>query len=139
MPVMKPALSLRNLTPSSTAASSSVLTVPGTVLDGQMEQGQGPTGAAVVNDQDVAVMVLPAASVAPLTLTVYVVPAASAADGVKVAVRVAALYAVVPATAAPAAVLRPMTTVEAVTSSLKPARTAVPVDTPVALTSGARV
>jgi hypothetical protein len=63
--------------------------VPGTAVDGHNEKTPSPT---VWNVQEVgAAMTLPAASVAPLTVAVYVVPDASALDGVKVAVLVAGL------------------------------------------------
>ena len=84
-----PATSARNLTPTSTAAAvglGRVGRVPRWTV--QIEHGQvgGGVPAAVVNDHVVAVaMVLPARSLAPLTVAVYVVPAASAAVGVNVA------------------------------------------------------
>ena len=59
--------------------------VPGVVV---VIVGRVVSGTAVVNDQLVLAIVFPAVSLAPLTVAVYVVLPASAADGVKVAVRV---------------------------------------------------
>jgi hypothetical protein len=59
------------LTPSSTAAVSGSVTVPGVTDPDQIEHGQAPGAAAVVNDQDTgAGSWLPAVSVAPLTVAV---------------------------------------------------------------------
>jgi len=82
---------------------------------------------------------LPAASAAPLTVAVYVVFAANAAVGVNVAVCVPGVYAVVPATAVPAAFFNPKVTEEAVTGSLNTTEGATPVETPVAPTAGVRL
>jgi hypothetical protein len=92
----------------------------------------------VVKDQLAAAIVLPAASVAPLAVAVYVVENAKAAEGVKVAVLVAALYATVAVTAVPAAFLSTKDSVEGWTASLNVAVTAVPVDTLVAPAAGER-
>jgi hypothetical protein len=78
-------------------------------------------GAGTVeNDHDSGVIDAPAALVAPEATTEYVVVALKGADGVKVAVFVAALYAVDPATLPPG----PVTTIVApVTAWLKPTAT----------------
>jgi hypothetical protein len=67
-----------------------------------------------------------------------VVPAASGAAGVNVAVLVAALYEREPATAGPAAAASAMATVPGWTATLKVADTGAVVATPVALAAGAR-
>src|SRR4051812_10720582 len=113
---MYPAVLLLNLTPSSTAEASLESTVPGVVVDGQIEHGQPDVLDDVVNDQVTVDITLPLGSVAPLTLAVYPVDAVSAALGVKVAVCVELLYAVVPLTAVPPPV-RAIVTLEAVTGS----------------------
>jgi hypothetical protein len=99
--------------------------------------------AAVVNDQvDAADSALPATSLTPVvTWTVYEVPAARGADGVKVATFVAS--ATLPATAALPAVLGRreivvVFTVAGLSASLKVTRTLAFVATPVALGAGSR-
>jgi len=65
------------LVPISTAAGSASAGLAGAAVDAQIEQGQPGGGggvvvvvAAVVNDHEVAVIVLPARSLAPLTVAV---------------------------------------------------------------------
>ena len=126
--------------PSSTAPVSESGPPVGAAVDGQIVHGQpggGWVADAVVNVQLVGVIRLPAVSRAPDTVAVYVVAAASAADGVKVTVWLAASYAVLPDTEVlPAA--RVTTGVAACTGSLKVAVTVVVVATPVAPAAGLR-
>src|SRR6266542_1428747 len=95
MPSTKPSWSARNFTPSSTSFGSSTLAVAGWVPSVQIEHGHTPVGGAaraVVKPYvygSITFGVGVARSAAPLTVTVYRVPAVSAADGVKVAARVA--------------------------------------------------
>jgi hypothetical protein len=126
------------LTPTSTAEASVDAGVVGTVVTGQIEHGQpdGGAAAAVVNVHDTGAIVLLAASLAPDTLTVYTVLTANAADGVNVAVRVAASYVVAPATGDPPCGVTDIT-VE-LTASLNVAVAVVLTDTPVAPTAGVR-
>ena len=63
--------------------------VAGTVELGQREHGQAPALAAVVKVHVTAAIWFPAASLAPLTVTVYVVDVDSAAVGDNEAVLVA--------------------------------------------------
>src|SRR4051794_9497179 len=133
---MYPAVLLLNLTPSSTAEASFESTVPGVVVEGHSEHGQPDVLDDVVNDQLTADITLPLGSAAPLTLAVYPADAVSAALGVKVAVCVELLYAVVPLTAVPPVPVRAIVTLEAVTGSLKVALTVVLVGTPVAPLAG---
>ena len=72
--------------------------VAGTVESGQREHGQALALAAVVKVHVTAAIWLPAASLAPLSVTVYVVDVESAAVGVSDAVLVGPSYAVVAAT-----------------------------------------
>src|SRR5690348_1570882 len=113
--------------PSSTAPVSGSDGVPGVAVPGQIEQGQvgGGGAAAVVNDHDTGAMTLPLRSAAPLAVAVYAVLGASAADGVNVAVRLAASYPVLPGTVAPSGSLRVSDTVPACTGSLNVAVTVV--------------
>jgi hypothetical protein len=89
-----------------------------------------------VNDhENGAAIVFPAVSFTPLTVAVYVVDAANAADGVNVAVFEPALYADVPATGVePAANENP--TVAACTASENVADGATPDATPDAPAAG---
>ena len=80
-------------------------------------------GAIVVNDHDTGVIDAPAALVAPDAVTVYVAPLLNAADGVKVATFVVALYAVDPATTLPPGFVT--TRVAPVTAWSKPTDTVV--------------
>jgi hypothetical protein len=65
--------------------------VTGRAVDANKVHGQPDGGglAAVVNVNTSFAMVLPAVSVAPLTVTAYLVLAVSCDDGVKVRVRLA--------------------------------------------------
>jgi hypothetical protein len=94
-------------------------------------------GAVVVNDHVVASTCAPAALVAPETVTPNVDSWFSSADGVNVAVFVAALYAVEPAMTLEAESVR--TTVAPVTDSLNPTTTVVPRATSAAFGPGVRV
>src|SRR5215211_7314364 len=100
---MKPSSLARNFTPTSIAELSEALGLAGLTPLCQMVHGQAPGGGPelVVNDQFTEVIVLPAASCASLTATVYAVDGASAADGVNVSVRLAASYALIPGTLPP--------------------------------------
>ena len=92
IPETNPSWAGRNLTPTSTdAVSESVRS--GVAVDGQIVHGHEEGGglATVVNDQLTGAIVLPAASLAPDTATLYTVLVANAADGVNVAVRLASL------------------------------------------------
>ena len=70
---------------------SAVAGVPASPVPAQIVHGQPVALAAVVNVQLTGSIALPAVSLAPLSVTVYVVEVASAALGVSVAVRVVAL------------------------------------------------
>ena len=109
------------------------------VESGQREQGQPPLAlAAVLKVHVTAAIWLPAASLAPLSVTVYVVDVESAAVGLSDSVLVGPSYAVVAATGV-APLARLMTTVLGSTSSLKVAVTVVlAVATPVAPGAGWR-
>src|SRR5689334_19655004 len=92
---------------------------------------------AVVKDQVTgAAMALPARSLAPLTVAVYVADGLRAAAGVKVAVRVAGSYPTDPATGLPAASLTATDTVAGWTASVNVADTAALVLTPAAPGAG---
>ena len=84
---MVPACVVRNLTPTSTPPLSGSASRSGVALLGQIVHGQALLAGAVVKLQLTGLMVLSARSLAPDTLTVYVVEAASAEFGVKVALR----------------------------------------------------
>jgi hypothetical protein len=91
MPVIVPFTLARIFTPSETADGSFTDVEAGTVASLHTEHGQVPeVAAAVVKLHVSGLMVLFAASFAPLSDTVYEVPAASAAVGLKVAVRLGA-------------------------------------------------
>ena len=93
---MKPALSLRNFTPTSTAFASDAAPA-GVVVAGQIVIVAGGAAPVVKDQVALAASALPATSLTrgstppPLTIAVYVVEKASVALGVKVATRVAAL------------------------------------------------
>ena len=86
---MVPACVVRNFTPISTPPASGSAANAGVALLGQIVHGQPLLAAAVVKVQLTALIVLPARSLTPETLTVYVVDAVSAAFGVNVAFRLA--------------------------------------------------
>src|SRR4249920_1478523 len=116
---MYPALSLRNFTPTSTALLSG--SAPAGVAEVAQMLLTGGGGAAVVNDQIMLVAsALPAASLTrgslapPLTVAVYVVEVASAADGCSVTVFDALLYTALAATSAFAGVRSSIVEVEIV-------------------------
>ena len=135
---MNPSCEARNFTPNSTDDVSESIPA-GTAVAGQIEHGHEPGGggaAAVVNVHDTGVIVLLAASLAPDTFTVYTVLTANAADGVNVTVRVAASYAVAPATADPPCGVTDTTVAD--TASLNVAVTVELTATPVAPTAGVR-
>src|SRR5579884_3191988 len=106
--------------------------VAGAAVEDQMVQGHW----TVVKVHVTGVMVLPAASWAPLTVAVYAVPCASAADGVKVAVRDGPSYVVVPGTTVPLPSLRTNEILLAVTVSLNVVVTVVEGSTRVAFAAG---
>src|SRR6478752_6174885 len=101
MPVTEPARSAVNLTPSVTGPGSFASSMLGTLVSSNRVHGHTPGalgGLAVVNDPDLPVVSgLPCESVA-LRVTVCLTKPASGDEGVKVTVRVVALYDVVPGT-----------------------------------------
>ena len=137
---MNPSVAARNLTPTSMAALSVSSFVVGVAVDGQIVHGQEEGGglATVVNDQLTGAIVLPAASLAPVTATLYWVLVANAADGVNVAVRLASLYTTVAATADPPTGVNDICTVPACNDSLNVAATTDPTATSTAPTTGDR-
>src|SRR6478609_9133996 len=131
---MKPVVALRNLTPSSTAELSLTVTVAGTAVLAQMLHGQADVVTPVVNDQEKGAIRLLARSLAPLTVSVCRVDAASAAVGVNVTVRVGGSYATLPETVVPA--VRATVAVPVWMDSLNVAVTLVLRETPVAFAAG---
>src|SRR5438309_9188872 len=98
MPLIWPATSLRNFTPSSTAFGSPLSTLVGVTELLQMVTGPRFAAAAVLNDQLTgAAITLPLASWAPLTVAVYVMELARGALGVSVTVWFVSLYETVAA------------------------------------------
>ena len=67
---MNPVVEVRNRTPNSTAELSFSVTDVGTAVLAQMVHGQPEPDAAVVNDQENGAIVLPAGSIAPVTVAV---------------------------------------------------------------------
>src|SRR5579862_4021409 len=102
---MVPLLDGVNRTPSSTELVSAESAAPAGGVSGQIVHGHCPptSNALLVVNVNVngEAIVFPELSFAPLTVTVYVVPAASALDGVKVSTVSAPLNDVLPATALP--------------------------------------
>src|SRR5436309_362862 len=101
MALMNPAMSERNLTPSSTAPESASAGTAGTVELLQMLIGPVPAGTVVNDQKSDDAIALPGRSLAPLTVAVYVMAVPSAAEGVRVAVCVVSLYATLAATGLP--------------------------------------
>src|SRR4051794_28765669 len=98
MPLIQPAVSVRNFVPSSRVVGSFASAPCGVAELEKMWHGQVPA-PPVVYDQETGAPLspLPATSV-PFTVTVYVAPGVNGLFGVNVAVFVCALYAGVAAT-----------------------------------------
>src|SRR5579884_651662 len=135
MPVIVPAMSLRNFTPNSTAPESLASATAGVAVEGQIVSPV--TANAVVNDQENgAVITLPDRSVAPLTVAVYAWPGVSAEPGVNVAVFDSSSKVTVLGTMFPPVSFRTKARVVSLIGLLKVALIGVPLVTPVAPGAG---